>query len=206
MIITRLPMRNETGAKLTVHVEPWGEEHELSQGESLEVVLYGPAGGKPEIVVGHSDISVFAWEGCRLFVLRNNVSTCQPSLLKIIDRLCAAEGVDRSKLNLEPEGVEFAQSWLDSAAAWDREGENAAIEAVARLAPALDNLGSEGLLWKFCQIVLHSRGLFLHADTDRFHEFLTALRQNPNDLARLLAAWREATVNRPLVDGTMMLE
>ena len=206
MIVTRIPIRNVIATDLTVHVEPWGEQHVLREDESLEVVFYGPASGKPEILIGDSGISVYAWEDCRVFVLRNNLCVSQPGLIKVIDRICASEGIDKSNLKLEPDIIDYAQRQLDKAEAWDADGRKAAFQAVAKVAPLLSRLGNELLVWRFSQTVLHSRGIFLHEDTSKYREFFSVLERSSGDLEQFLTDWHDASVKRDLLVDNVMAD
>lgn len=199
MITRRIPIRNVSSENLTVHVEPWGEQHVLTTDESLELVYYGPSGGKPEIDIGNGEVFVHGWQESRVFVLRNNLCVSQPTLLKIIERVARSEGLEMSRLKLEPDIIDYAQYVLDTAESWNAAGREAAFNAVQKVAPLFSNLENDQFVWSFCQAVLHSRGVFLYEDDQKYNLFFQTLRDT-GDLSAVLANWyKEAAMDKDLV-------
>lgn len=193
MIVRRVPIRNASSRKLGICVEPWGERYELGSGESLMLVFYGPAGGAPEILVDDSDITVYGWEKCQVFVLKDDVCVSQPSVLDVIRRMFFAHQIDPTKVKLDGELIDYAQCQLDASPAWDKYGKEAALVAVSRLAPLFVEPLSEDIVWAFCQRILHSRGVFLRDDKPRFRKFLQALKKHRGKPFDVLAKWSEAS-------------
>ena len=201
MIVRRIPIRNVRSGDLTVHVEPWGEQHILTKDELLELVFYGPDGGKPEINVGDAEIFVYGWQESRVFVLKDNLRLAQPSLLKIIERLSASEKIDNSRLVLEPDSIDFAQYQLDKAASWDAAGREAAFTAVAKVAPLFRNLHNDRFVWVFCETVLHSRGVFLQPNESKYKDFFQAFKDS-GDFVAALTSWHHASEMDPELINT----
>ena len=196
MILSRVPIRNVRSSDLTVHVEPWGEQHVLSNDDLLELVFYGPVGGYPEINVGESEIFVYGWQESQVFVLKDNLCLSQPGLLKIIERLSASEGIDKSRLDLEPDIVESAQYQLDKAESWDAAGRDAAFTAVSKIAPSFRNLQNDRFVWLFCETVLHSRGVFLQPNERKYKEFLQTFKDS-GDFVAVLTSWHHVSQMDP---------
>jgi hypothetical protein len=193
MIVREVPIRNASSRKLGICVEPWGEWHELQSGESLKLVFYGPSGGAPETVIDELDIAVYGWEKSQVFVLKDDICVSQPSLLEIIRRLFVSNHIDPTRFKLDPELIDYAQSELDAAPAWDENGQLAAFTAVSRLAPLFGKLLCESVVWEFCQRVLHSRGVFLRNDKRWFRKFFQAIEKRRSDPFDVLAKWFEAS-------------
>jgi hypothetical protein len=201
MIVRRIPIRNVLTRDVKVHVEPWGEQHVLVSDELLELVFYGPTGGKPEIHAGEYEIYVYGWDESRVFVLKNNLCLSQPSLLKIIERLSASQKIDRSRLELERDMIDFAQFQLDKAESWDVAGREAAFTAVSKVAPLFRNLDNDKFVWAFCETVLHSRGMFLREDESKYNDFVQAFRDS-RDFVAVLNNWHnESAMDPELVDS-----
>lgn len=194
MIVRNVPIRNATSHDFTVCVEPWGERHSLQSGESLRLVFYGPSGGDAEIVVDEGDVSVYGWQSSQVFVVKDDICISQPSLVKVIPRLFDAHNIDPTKVDLEPDLIEYAQRQLDAAPAWDKHGREAAFMAVSRLAPLFRKLRNDAFVWAFCEQVLHSRGVFLRQDRRRFQRFIAETKKQHGKPHAILANWFRASV------------
>ena len=59
----KIRFRNSHPTALRLHVEPWGEEYELSSSAVVEIVATGPPGKALEFEVSDSGVTVYGWEG-----------------------------------------------------------------------------------------------------------------------------------------------
>lgn len=206
MIVSRIPIRNVTNHDLTVHIEPWGEQHVLVSEDTLDLVFYSLKLGLPEFVVDNLQISVYGWEGCSFKVLKNNLCVVQSSLIDIIKRLCLTHGIAESALELDPELLEYAQVVFDASPLWEKSGIDAGFDVVCRIAPLLSKLNDDAFLWHFCQTVLYSRGVFLREDATRQKELIVLIHNDranaANEITRRLTAWYEATCSFEGCDST----
>ena len=202
-MVYKLPIRNTRSSNLKVHVEPWGEQVVLAENEVLELVFYGPKGGKPEIDIASEEVLVHGWESSRVFILRNNLCIIQPALIDIIKRLAQSKSVSLANFALDSDVLEYSQVNLDSAVSWDADGRYAAFQAVNRTAPMLGNLENNEIVWAYCESVLHSRGIFLSEDVGRRKAFFNELK-NSGDLLEYLVKWyEESALDRDSVESTL---
>lgn len=56
-------LMNESKRQITVHIEPWGEEHALGPGEKLRVTGESPQGNELEISWGEDRVTVYGNSG-----------------------------------------------------------------------------------------------------------------------------------------------
>lgn len=54
---------NGNPSVLNLTIEPWADQHELSVGDTLELVFDGPVGGRLEVEVKPNGLTIYGWPG-----------------------------------------------------------------------------------------------------------------------------------------------
>jgi hypothetical protein len=70
---TILPISNRSNDDLLLILEPWGEEHRISPGDSVEISAIGPPPADVRLAYEVGRITAWGWEGSVLSVRRNGV-------------------------------------------------------------------------------------------------------------------------------------
>ena len=71
--VVKTPLRNRRKAPVRLRIEPWGEEYTLPAGKTVQVLARGPAGDTIDIEWCADQVTVYAWPGSVVSVLRNGV-------------------------------------------------------------------------------------------------------------------------------------
>lgn len=169
MFVDQFPIRNvHKSVSLTVHIEPWGEQHVVPPKATIEVVFFGRTHGVPSIDWRDSNIFVHGWCESQFFVLIDGAPFEQESLKSMITRLAIDDGIDPGDLQIDSEVLEFSQFQLDKAIKWNESGQEAARMAISKIGSCI--VGHEQLWKNFCDRVLQSRGVFLPDDEQLWDE------------------------------------
>lgn len=63
-----LRITNSTSNTLTLHLEPWGEQHRLVSGATFNLEAQGPDGGTMEVEYGENSLTVYGWTGSTISI------------------------------------------------------------------------------------------------------------------------------------------
>lgn len=68
--IIKTPLRNRRSRPVTLRLEPWGEELTIAPNATVQLVAKGPAGDELDIRWEGDTVTVYAWPGSVVQVLR----------------------------------------------------------------------------------------------------------------------------------------
>lgn len=196
--LVRIPLRvtNPNPSALKVWLEPWAEQHELAQGESLDLVFVGTAPGYPEVTSDVNAVSLHGWEGSEVFAFRNGRLATEPPLVEEIIRQELAIAHDRVAPTsrswadgLAPY-IGMCQKTLDGWPQLNEEAQRDACELAAILAWELartltPSSAASTLSWQVARRVVATKALVL-ADSQPASKEKVFQSESPKLLTRLI--------------------
>jgi hypothetical protein len=66
-----LRLANTRPDPVTVHLEPWGEQHDMAPGATLELVADGPREDCLELSLNETGVTVWGWPGSVVHLFRD---------------------------------------------------------------------------------------------------------------------------------------
>jgi hypothetical protein len=76
--IETIPIRNRRRTAVTLRLEPWGEEHRVAAGETVQLHARGPSGDALDVERRDDAIVVYAWPGSTVSLTRRGRELAPP--------------------------------------------------------------------------------------------------------------------------------
>lgn len=68
-----LRLANTRPASVRLRVEPWGEQHDLASGVTIEIVAHGPAEDHLELTLDDTGLTIWGWPGSVVQIVQDGV-------------------------------------------------------------------------------------------------------------------------------------
>lgn len=68
-----LRLTNTQKSSVTVHLEPWGEQHVMPCGATFDLIANSTEDGTLEIELSETDVTIYGWSGSIVSVAKSRV-------------------------------------------------------------------------------------------------------------------------------------